>query len=58
MFYIVKYQRSAFSIFKPLLCWLVTTNIEIPNLFWYVAEVLLFVNPYLFVLPFEHIYLL
>ena len=58
MFYIVKYQRSTFSIFKPLLCRLVTSNIEVPNLFWYVAEVLLFVNPYFFVFPFEHINLL
>ncbi len=33
-------QDSSFSILEPLLCWLISSNIEIPCDFWYIAEIL------------------
>ena len=33
-------QDSSFSILEPLLCWLISSNIEIPCDFWYITEIL------------------
>ena len=40
MVYVVESESSSLAVFEPLLRWLIATDVGVPCLFWYVAEVL------------------
>ena len=39
-----KSEEAAFSVFQPFLGWLVASDLECPYLFWYIPEILCFID--------------
>ena len=44
-------QLCVFSVFKPFLCYLVSSNIVLPNFLWHIVVIVFFVDVHFAVFP-------